>query len=160
MRCPFCADEENRVIDSRLGPDRAEIRRRRECTACARRFTTRERIESVVPKIVKRDMRREDYSREKVLASIETSCSKRPVSANSIDRAIDALERRLQETGEKEVSSYFVGEFIMGELLEIDAVAAARFASVFDNFQGAEDYARFFAEVDTKRRRSDPDDAS
>ncbi len=158
MRCPFCADEENRVIDSRLGPDRMEIRRRRECTACARRFTTRERVESVMPKIIKRDMRREDYAREKVLGSIETSCRKRPVSANAIDGSIDALERRLQELGEKEVSSHFVGEFIMGELLEIDAVAAARFASVFENFQGADDYARFFAEVEKRRR--DAGDAS
>ncbi len=155
MRCPFCADEDNRVIDSRLGPERTEIRRRRECTACERRFTTRERVESVLPKIIKRDMRREDYSREKVLESIETSCRKRPVSANAIDGSIDALERRLQEMGEKEVSSHFVGEFIMGELLEVDAVAAARFASVFENFQGADDYARFFADVDQRRRDAD-----
>ena len=155
MRCPFCASEENRVIDSRLGPDRMEIRRRRECESCDRRFTTRERVEAVTPKIIKRDMRREDFSREKVLGSIETSCSKRPVSANAIGRLIDGLERNLQETGEKEVSSHFVGEFIMQGLLEIDAVAAARFASVFDDFQGPEDYERFFSKLDKTSERDD-----
>jgi len=153
MRCPFCAHEENRVIDSRLGPDGTEIRRRRECEGCGKRFTTYERVERVLPKIVKRDQRREDYARAKILASIELACSKRPVSANAIERLLDVLERQLQEAGEKEVSSRFVGDYVMGELLEIDPVAAARFASVFEDFQGAEDYARFFAEVDQRRKR-------
>jgi len=157
MRCPYCANDEDRVIDSRLGPDGTEIRRRRECEKCGRRFTTRERVEAVIPKIVKRDQRREDFSREKVLGSIELACSKRPVSANAIGGLLDGLERRLQETGEKEVSSHFVGEYVMGRLLEIDPVAASRFASVFEGFKGAEDYARFFSEVEKRKRTTDFD---
>jgi transcriptional repressor NrdR len=147
VRCPFCADLSNRVIDSRLGRDGAEIRRRRECDECGRRFTTRERVEEILPAVIKRDERREEYERDKLLAGIQKACQKRPVSTNEIDRLADRVERRLQETGEKEIESRVLGAFVMEELVALDPLAAARFASVFDNFQGAEDYAAFFAAV-------------
>lgn len=144
MRCPYCGDGENRVIDSRLGRDETEIRRRRECQECGRRFTTRERVEEVLPKIVKRDERREEYDRGKLLASLVKACAKRPVKAEALERVADRVERRLQDRGEAEVSSREVGETVLAELIAIDAMAAARFASVFRRFEGAEDYAAFF----------------
>jgi transcriptional repressor NrdR len=147
VRCPYCADGENRVVDSRLGRDDTEIRRRRECLECGRRFTTRERVEDVLPKIVKRDERREDFDRRKLLVSIEKACAKRPVSIDALERLCDRIEKRLQEAGQTEVASGRVGEWVLEELIQIDAMAAARFASVFRGFESAADYADFFASV-------------
>jgi transcriptional repressor NrdR len=144
VRCPYCSDPTNKVIDSRLGPDQTEIRRRRECVECGRRFTTRERVDEVLPKVVKRDERREDFVREKLLIAVEKACEKRPVSVDDLGRLVDRVERRVQELGEKEVTSRLIGERMMDELVQLDPVAAARFASVFSNFQGAEDYVAFF----------------
>ena len=149
MRCPYCSDEANRVIDSRLGRDGAEIRRRRECIECGRRFTTRERVEEILPKVCKRDERREDYEREKLLAGIQKACEKRPLSVDAIERLVDRIERHLQESGEKEVPSRWIGERVMDELKRLDPVAAARFASVFRNFQSVDDYTAFFAELES-----------
>ncbi len=148
MRCPYCFDPANRVIDSRLGRDGNEIRRRRECLECGRRFTTRERIEEVFPKIVKRDERREDYQRDKLLTAVQKACEKRPVSASVLDRLVDRVERHVQELGEKEVTSRLVGERMMVELVGLDHLAAARFASVFLDFQGADDYRDFFESIE------------
>ena len=145
MRCPYCSDEGSRVIDSRLARDGAEIRRRRECGECGRRFTTRERVDEVMPKICKRDERREEFLREKLVAAVVKACEKRPVSTDALERLVDRVERHLQELGDKEVRSRVVGERVMAELGALDVLAAARFASVFLDFQGAEDYARFFA---------------
>jgi len=100
VRCPYCSDETNRVIDSRLGREGAEIRRRRECLECGRRFTTRERVEEVLPKVVKRDERREEFSREKLLSGVRRACDKRPVSADDLERLVDRVERVVQERGE------------------------------------------------------------
>ena len=154
MRCPYCHDSTHRVIDSRLGRDGSEIRRRRECTECGRRFTTRERVEEIYPKICKRDERREDYDREKLVLGIQKACEKRAVSADAIERLADRVERHIQELGEKEVSSAAIGERVMDELKRIDPVAAARFASVFRNFQGIDDYTAFFAELGLAERGS------
>lgn len=156
MRCPYCSDETNRVIDSRLSGDGAEIRRRRVCSECGRRFTTRERVEEILPKVCKRDERREDYERAKLVAGIQKACEKRPVSADAIERLADRVERHLQELGEKEVPSRLLGERVMDELKRLDPVAAARFASVFRNFQGLEDYTAFFAELELEGRESPP----
>jgi transcriptional repressor NrdR len=131
MRCPFCSHADNKVIDSRLGREGGEIRRRRECLECGRRFTTRERVDEVLPRIVKRDERREDYDRAKLAASIQKACAKRPVGAEALERLGDRVERRLQESGASEISSHLVGEWVMEELTLLDAMAAARFASVF-----------------------------
>ena len=104
MRCPYCATEDNRVIDSRLGRDGEEIRRRRECLECEKRFTTRERVEYVLPKIIKRDERREEFSRDKLTASLLKACAKRPVSVDAIGRIADRVEGRLQDAGESELT--------------------------------------------------------
>jgi len=144
MRCPFCADETNRVIDSRLARDGQEIRRRRECQECQRRFTTRERVEEAWPRIIKRDERREDYDRHKLRLGVERACEKRPISADAIERLVDRIERRLVESGEREIPSSWLGDRTMEELVAIDTLAAVRFASVFRDFQRAEDYREFF----------------
>jgi len=155
VRCPYCSDETNRVIDSRLGRDGNEIRRRRECLECRKRFTTRERIDEVLPKVVKRDERREEFQREKLLNAVEKACEKRPVSADALERLVDRVERAMQEYGEKEVSSGLVGERMMEELMTLDTLAAARFASVFQNFQDAGDYEAFFKHARAAKRDSD-----
>ena len=151
MRCPYCSDPSNKVIDSRLGRDGSEIRRRRECLECGRRFTTRERVEEVLPKVVKRDERREDFWREKILVAVRKACEKRPVSADALDRLVDRVERSAQELGEKEVSTRAIGERVLAELVELDTLAAARFASVFRNFENADDYAAFFRDLEKNR---------
>ena len=108
MRCPFCGEVSNRVIDSRLTRDSQEVRRRRECLECQRRFTTRERVEEVWPRIIKRDERREEYARGKLEHSIQKACAKRPVSEHAVQRLVDRVERLLPETGEAEVSTEYV----------------------------------------------------
>ncbi len=153
MRCPFCDNATNRVIDSRLSGQSREIRRRRECLECGRRFTTRERVDEVLPKIIKRDERREEYDRAKLEHGVQKSCVKRPISENRIQQLVDRVEKRLQETGEAEVTTFFVGDRVLEELVALDPIAAARFASVFGRFESAEDYAKFFA----KARRSRPE---
>jgi transcriptional repressor NrdR len=151
VRCPFCGDDSNRVIDSRLGRDETEIRRRRECQECGRRFTTRERVEDVLPRVVKRDERREDFDRRKLCACLEMACAKRPVSEDVLQRLADRIEKRAQESGDPEVASERLGEWVLDELVQIDTLAAARFASVFRDFQNAGDYAAFFADAAARR---------
>ena len=147
MRCPYCADSANRVIDSREGRDGTEIRRRRECLECGRRFTTRERVDDVLPKVVKRDERREEFRRDKLVVAIQKACEKRPVSADDLAQLVDRVERLAQELGDKEVTSRFLGEQVLHELMELDTLAAARFASVFRNFENAHDYELFFESI-------------
>lgn len=147
MRCPYCQDLSNRVIDSRLGRDGEEIRRRRECEECGRRFTTRERMEVVTPEVVKRNERREEFLRQKVLSSVQRACPKRPVAAEELELLVDRVERHVQEQGTREVSTRLVGDFVLAELVELDVLAAARFASVFQDFESAEDYEAFFDSI-------------
>src|SRR5437764_3809162 len=116
MRCPFCHDLENRVVDSRLGKEGDAIRRRRHCEHCGRRFTTYERVEETMPMVVKKDGRRESYDRLKVVKGLKRACEKRPVSINTIESVADRIERSLQERGEKEVPSSVIGEATMKEL--------------------------------------------
>ena len=161
MQCPYCGDDGNRVIDSRLSRDGSEIRRRRECDECERRFTTRERVEEAVPRITKRDERREEYDRRKLLRGIEHACVKRPVSAEAISRLVDRVERELQESGQREVTSDHLGRRALEELSAIDVLAAVRFASVFLDFSSPSDYEAFFSELpeakpDPKATRGDP----
>jgi transcriptional repressor NrdR len=144
MRCPFCQDPENKVIDSRESHEGAVIRRRRECLKCSRRFTTYERVEELTPLVVKKDGRRESFDREKVLAGLKKACEKRPVSAEQLESVVDEIERRLQENGEKEVSSSFIGEEVMRRLHQLDEVAYVRFASVYRSFR---DIAEFMDEL-------------
>jgi transcriptional repressor NrdR len=145
VRCPYCGDSNNRVIDSRLTREGHEIRRRRECDECRRRFTTRERVEELVPKIVKRDERREEFSRAKLESSVQKAVVKRPIPENVIQNLLDRVERRLAETGDTEVSTRAVGELVLEELTALDAIAASRFASVFHDWKSPADYEAFFA---------------
>ncbi len=142
MKCPFCRDLENKVIDSRLSKDGDIIRRRRECLRCERRFTTYERVEEMLPMIVKKDGRREVYDRMKVTAGLKKACEKRPVSMEMIEQAADRIERMLQERGEKEVSSSVIGEAIMRALYDLDKVAYVRFASVYRSFEDVNEFMR------------------
>jgi transcriptional repressor NrdR len=155
MRCPYCGCTSDRVIDSREARDGQEIRRRRECDECERRFTTRERLDEVMPKIVKRDERREEYDRAKLAHGIQKACVKRPISENAIQRLLDRIERRLGESSEAELSSETLGELVLGELTALDPLAAARFASVFRDFKTAADYDAFFASLDEEREPSE-----
>ena len=142
MKCPFCAEVENKVIDSRLSNQGAVIRRRRECLGCQRRFTTYERVEEILPMVVKKDGRRESFDRQKVLEGLKLACQKRPVGADQLEAVVDGIERRLQEMGEKEVPSSVIGEAVMRELARLDEVAYVRFASVYKGFDDPGDFER------------------
>lgn len=135
MKCPFCSHIENRVIDSRLSREGDVTRRRRECARCERRFTTYERVEEILPLVVKKDGRRETYDRLKIVAGLRKACEKRPVSVSTIEEVADRIERFLQSLGDKEVSSAVIGEEVMRQLYELDKVAYVRFASVYRSFQ-------------------------
>jgi transcriptional repressor NrdR len=140
MKCPYCGEVENKVIDSRLSKDGNVIRRRRECIICSRRFTTYEHIEEIPIMIIKKDGRREVFSREKVRSGMKKACEKRDISMNIIEEFIDELERDLRETGEKEIPAAEVGEKIMSRLHELDDVAYVRFASVYREFKDVNDF--------------------
>jgi transcriptional repressor NrdR len=144
MKCPFCPSQDNKVIDSRLSNQGAVIRRRRECLGCERRFTTYERVEEILPMVVKKDGRREAFDRQKIVAGLELACRKRPVSSEQIEAVVDGIERRLQEMGEKEIPTTFVGEAVMRELSRLDEVAYVRFASVYRSFK---DVGEFMSEL-------------
>ncbi len=145
MKCPYCSKIENKVIDSRLSKDGRTIRRRRECLDCARRFTTYERLEEILPMVVKKDGRREPFSREKIIAGIQMACQKRPVSITRIEDFVDSLEVYFQELGKKEVESKEVGERVISSLKDWDEVAYVRFASVYRQFK---DINEFMAELE------------
>ncbi len=142
MKCPFCADTENKVIDSRLSKEGYVIRRRRECTACNRRFTTYERIEEIPLMIIKKDGRREEFNRDKIRSGITKACEKRNVSMNSIEDFLDELEHELRETGKKEISSAVVGERVINRLHDLDEIAYVRFASVYREFKDVNDFVQ------------------
>lgn len=135
MRCPFCAHLDSKVTDSRAGAAGDVIRRRRECESCERRFTTYERVEEVMPLVVKKDGRREAFDRQKVLAGLRRACDKRAVPAERLDALVDALERALMDSGEKEIASGAIGEQAMARLRDVDEVAYVRFASVYRSFK-------------------------
>ncbi|NTX08470.1 transcriptional repressor NrdR [Myxococcus sp. CA051A] len=140
MRCPFCQDAENKVIDSRESHEGSVIRRRRECLACKRRFTTYERVEELYPLIVKKDGRREAFDREKIVSGLKKACEKRPVSVDQLEETVVAIERLLQGMGEKEINSSVIGEEVMRRLQEMDEVAYVRFASVYRSFRDISEF--------------------
>ncbi|MBR6572546.1 MAG: transcriptional regulator NrdR [Clostridia bacterium] len=135
MKCPFCGYEESKVIDSRPTDEGERIRRRRECLKCARRFTTYELIESLPIIVIKKDKTRETFDRDKLLNGMLRACEKRPVSFETIERAIDDIESIIQNTLDREVSSERIGELVMDKLKSIDEVAYVRFASVYRQFK-------------------------
>ncbi len=140
MKCPFCGENNNKVIDSRLSREGNAIRRRRECLACSRRFTTYEHVEEIPLVIIKKDRRREVFNREKVRAGIQRACEKREISINAIESFIETLERDLRESEEKEIPSRVIGEKIMARLHDLDKVAYVRFASVYRDFKDVNDF--------------------
>jgi len=154
LKCPFCTHLENKVIDSRLSKEGQVIRRRRECLSCERRFTTYERIEEIMPLVVKKDGSREAFDRQKIVSGLKAACQKRPVSSEQMEEIVEHVERRLQELGEREVASHVIGEQVMQALQALDAVAYVRFASVYRSFQ---DIGEFMSELkDLAGERSSP----
>jgi transcriptional repressor NrdR len=145
MRCPYCTKVENKVIDSRMSKDGRTIRRRRECIECGRRFTTYERLEEVLPMVVKKDGRREPFNREKITSGIKKACQKRPISMTKIEEFVDSLELYFQELGKKEIDGKEIGERVIHALKEWDEVAYVRFASVYRQFR---DINEFMAELE------------
>jgi transcriptional repressor NrdR len=145
MKCPYCAKIDNKVIDSRLSKDGRSIRRRRECLGCGRRFTTYEKLEDILPMVVKKDGRREAFNREKITSGIRKACQKRPISMTRIEEFVDSLEAHFQELGAREIDSSEVGEKVINILREWDEVAYVRFASVYRQFR---DINEFMAELE------------
>ena len=145
MKCPYCTKIDNKVIDSRLSKDGRTIRRRRECIGCRRRFTTYEKLEEVLPMVIKKDGRREPFSREKIIEGIKKACQKRPISITRIEEFVDSLELYFQELGKKEVEGNEIGERVINNLKEWDEVAYVRFASVYRQFR---DINEFMAELE------------
>ncbi|TMA50072.1 MAG: transcriptional repressor NrdR [Deltaproteobacteria bacterium] len=152
MRCPFCHDLENRVVDSRLGKEGDAIRRRRHCERCGRRFTTYERVEDALPMVAKKDGRREPFERGKIVNGLKRACEKRPISVDTIEGIADTIERQLQEGGDREVTSQALGEAVMGALHDLDAVAYVRFASVYRSFRDVHEFMRELEDLIAKRR--------
>ena len=153
MKCPFCGEIDNKVIDSRVSKDGNVIRRRRECLMCNRRFTTYENIEDIPIMIIKKDGRREVFNRGKVRSGLKKACEKRDISMNLIEEYVDELERDLRETGEKEIASSVLGEKIMHILHDVDDIAYVRFASVYREFKDVND---FVAELKNILSKSNP----
>ena len=147
MKCPFCGDLYNKVIDSRLGKDALSIRRRRECIKCGRRFTTYEKVEEQTPLLLKKDGRREEFNREKIRSGILKATEKRPVSVELVDTFIEKLERQFQEANLKEIPAREVGERVIEFLKEADPVAYVRFASVYRQFTTLGDFDRELKEL-------------
>ena len=156
MQCPYCRAMESRVVDSRLAAGGTVVWRRRACDACQRRFTTYERVEHALPAVVKRDGQRVPFDREKIVRSLRIACNKRPVSADALDEAAEAVERELAESGEKEVSSRLIGERVMARLEKLDGVAYVRFASVYKSFRDVDEFMTEMSELVRARRNQGP----
>ena len=135
MKCPFCSNDDTRVIDSRPSDDNSTIRRRRQCDKCGKRFTTYEKIETIPLIVIKKDMTRETYDRSKIESGVFRSCHKRPVSAEAINACVDDIENTIFNKGVKEISSSEIGEIVMEKLMKLDQVAYVRFASVYREFK-------------------------
>ncbi len=147
MRCPFCDHPDTKVIDARNQRDTPVKRRRRECSECQRRFTTYERIEDLLPMVVKTDGRRELFDRLKIITGMQKACQKRPVSADAIEQAVVRIERFVLDSGEREIPSTKIGDEVQAELRVLDPVAWLRFMSVYLNFRTIEDFRRAMGEL-------------
>ncbi|MCG2722889.1 MAG: transcriptional regulator NrdR [Thermodesulfovibrionales bacterium] len=135
MKCPFCGNLEDKVIDSRTSREGNAIRRRRECLNCAKRFTSYERVEDIIPMVIKKDGRREPYERTKVVTGLKKACEKRPIGMETLENITDSIEKKLIGLNVKEIPSTWVGEEVMSSLRELDKVAYVRFASVYRQFK-------------------------
>lgn len=142
MKCPFCGQNDNGVVDSRLTEEGGAVRRRRHCAGCDRRFTTYERIEEMQLLVVKKDGRRQAFDRAKLLRGLQRACEKRPVSARRVEQAVHDIERAAHELGERELAAPWIGERVMDVLRGLDEVAYVRFASVYRSFRDVDEFAR------------------
>jgi transcriptional repressor NrdR len=140
MKCPYCSNLEDKVVDSRESKEGEVIRRRRECLRCGRRFTSYERIDQVPHMVVKKDGRRERFDREKIMAGLLKACEKRPVSVKALEQVADRVESMVQESPDREVPTREVGEFLMNSLRDLDKVAFVRFASVYREFKDVDQF--------------------
>ena len=153
MKCPFCGFMDDKVIDSRLGKEGEIIRRRRECLKCERRFTTYERVEEVLPMVVKKDGRREPFDRGKILAGIKKACEKRPISMEAIEKTVNEIETSFADAADKEIKSTQIGERVMARLRDLDDVAYVRFASVYRSFKDINEFMAELKDILDKRDR-------
>ena len=140
MKCPFCGDDNTRVIDSRPADDNEAIRRRRQCDECGKRFTTYEKVETIPLIVIKRDKNRETYDRSKIESGVVRSCHKRPVSVDQIEACVDEMENRIFNLGVREIESEKIGEIVMDQIRDLDQVAYVRFASVYRQFKDADTF--------------------
>jgi len=152
VKCPFCDELEDKVVDSRMAKEGEVIRRRRECLGCKRRYTTYERVEEILPVVVKKDGRRESFDRAKILSGLKKACEKRPISTATIEDVTDRIEKRIQEMGESEIESRIVGEEVMKELHQLDQVAYVRFASVYREFKDIDQFMDELKSLAQQRR--------
>ena len=153
MRCPFCAHEDANVVDTRSNPGTNVIWRRRRCHKCDKRFTTYERVELRMPRLVKKDGSRSDFDREKLLGSMMLALRKRPVATEAIDGAVDRIEEKLRSLGDRETPTSRVGDLVMRELARLDKIAYIRFASVYRSFETPDDFREAVQEIKSPRRR-------
>ncbi len=157
MKCPYCSENRDRVVDSRESRDGATIRRRRECLACGRRFTSYEQIESIAYMVVKRDGRREAFSRNKLLNGLHRACEKRPVPPRRLEELADQVEARLHDREDREISSREIGSILMDRLYPLDQVAYVRFASVYRRFEDIEAFTDVLTALLEKEAREEED---
>jgi transcriptional repressor NrdR len=153
MKCPYCGSEDTQVIDTRANLEANTVRRRRKCTSCEKRFTTYERVDLKMPRLVKKDGSRTDFDRDKLMGSMMVALRKRPVSTEDVDAAVDRIIERLRSLGEREVPTTRVGEFVMRELAKLDKIAYIRFASVYRQFETPEDFREALQEVKSTPRK-------
>ena len=147
MKCPFCTGPDTRVVDSRLGKEGNNIRRRRECAECSRRFTTYERVEETLPLVIKKDGRREPFDRQKIISGMQRACEKRPISFADIEKLVDRMELTFQESPEREIPASDVGEAVMQALHDLDEVAYVRFASVYRQFKDINEFMQELKDI-------------
>lgn len=154
MQCPFCYTPDTRVVDSRLVDEDNQVRRRRECATCSERFTTYETAELVLPQIIKRDQRRSPFDPQKLRAGMMKALEKRPISADQVETAIRHIVHKLRASGEREVQSALLGEWVMEELGQLDQVAYVRFASVYRSFEGVHAFSEEIKRLQTAQLKS------
>ncbi len=154
MRCPYCSSEDTQVVDTRANLEANTTRRRRKCLACEKRFTTYERVDLKMPRLVKKDGSRTDFDRDKITGSMMLALRKRPVATDEVEGAVDRVIERLRSLGEREVPTSRVGDFVMRELAKLDKIGYIRFASVYRSFESPDDFREAVQEVKaTKKRR-------
>ena len=153
MKCPFCSSADTQVMDTRANNEANAIRRRRKCLACDKRFTTYEKVELRMPRLIKKDGSRTDFARDKLAGSMLLALRKRPVATDEVDAAIDRIEEKLRFLGEREVPTSRVGDLVMRELARLDKIAYIRFASVYRSFETPDDFSEAAREIKQPRKR-------